>query len=860
MPQFLGFSAVNPALLWGSLAIASPIIIHLLARRRFKIIDWAAMDFLLEAEKRNRRRIRLEHLILLLLRILAILLIALMLSRLFLTPRGLGAMLVGDARSEHIVLLDDSPSTQLTRGAENVFDRSKQAVIQLAESIATEKPEDTLTVILTSRPTQPLINGHVLEVSRGGEGGALGESSQRQIDLLKQLEPSDKAAEIDKALMAVADHLDETEGSGALNRSVYVVTDMREHDWPSMDRGRQGAVARALTQVNERADAISVVDLGDEPEPNLGIVDLQPHEQLLVAGVQSQFNVTVHNYGPGEARDVRVMFTAGDAVQQEKSIEVIPAHADRTVAFTFTFRESAEGADDPIELEEALLGVDGGQPVEARWSQTFAANVTAEIEADALPADNRRVYGANVRRGVGVLIVDGDPAGIGGLAESHFLSRVLDPSREVDLTGYRMTRLEEVLPAEFNLDPYQVVILANVYQVDEEAAEKLRQWVADGGGLLMFMGDQVDPAIYNEQLGETGLLPGTVVELRGDQMQRDWVLPASQAANHPVTRLFAGAGEAVLSGVKVFQWWGLEVDGEADEGETPLLGAAVDEDDAAQGAADGEGEFAADPASRIRVLARLTDPAGSPFIIEKGIGDGRVLVVTTSADDDFTLWPSHPSYAITLIEAVRHLARESGGQTQLRVGDALVWPIDLNRFQASAMIQPPGAGQTVTVQAAEPTADAAAAAECRAQDGADADAPATADDETDAAADGSQDPPRPAAARRAEASAERIIHYATTDTAGIYELKLTPQDTPDQTRTVVFAANIDPAEGDLTPADRGVLQRDLEETGAQFVDGGSYLERGDAGGRVELWRALAIALLVVLCAEQLLAWVFGRRR
>ena len=50
----------------GALAAAGPIIIHLLNRRRFRVVEWAAMDFLREALERNRRvmhfrDILLEH-------------------------------------------------------------------------------------------------------------------------------------------------------------------------------------------------------------------------------------------------------------------------------------------------------------------------------------------------------------------------------------------------------------------------------------------------------------------------------------------------------------------------------------------------------------------------------------------------------------------------------------------------------------------------------------------------------------------------------------------------------------------------------------------------------------------------------
>ena len=56
---------LNPWMLLGAAAIASPILIHLLNKRRFKIVEWAAMDFLFQADKKNRKRVQLENFILL---------------------------------------------------------------------------------------------------------------------------------------------------------------------------------------------------------------------------------------------------------------------------------------------------------------------------------------------------------------------------------------------------------------------------------------------------------------------------------------------------------------------------------------------------------------------------------------------------------------------------------------------------------------------------------------------------------------------------------------------------------------------------------------------------------------------------
>src|SRR3954453_16416429 len=90
----------------GICAISLPVLIHLLNRRRFRIVDWAAMDFLLQADKESRRRIRLQHWLLLLLRSLAVALVGLLLARPLL-PTALTGILSA-VPCERIVVLDDS--------------------------------------------------------------------------------------------------------------------------------------------------------------------------------------------------------------------------------------------------------------------------------------------------------------------------------------------------------------------------------------------------------------------------------------------------------------------------------------------------------------------------------------------------------------------------------------------------------------------------------------------------------------------------------------------------------------------------------------------------------------------------------
>src|SRR5713101_6775287 len=101
-PLFL--NAVNMVV--GGALISSPIIIHLINRMRFKRLRWAAMEFLLKSQKRNRRRLIIEQLLLLFLRCLLVALVGL------LVMRFVRFSLAGLAQKPglHIALIDDTLS------------------------------------------------------------------------------------------------------------------------------------------------------------------------------------------------------------------------------------------------------------------------------------------------------------------------------------------------------------------------------------------------------------------------------------------------------------------------------------------------------------------------------------------------------------------------------------------------------------------------------------------------------------------------------------------------------------------------------------------------------------------------------
>src|SRR4051794_13124146 len=99
---------LSAPLLFGLALAAVPLIIHLLNRRRFQLVEWAPMKYLKLTIRSNRRRMRIEQLLLLLLRTLAIIMLILAIARPVLSRHVSGAWLTHGSRVSRVIVLDDS--------------------------------------------------------------------------------------------------------------------------------------------------------------------------------------------------------------------------------------------------------------------------------------------------------------------------------------------------------------------------------------------------------------------------------------------------------------------------------------------------------------------------------------------------------------------------------------------------------------------------------------------------------------------------------------------------------------------------------------------------------------------------------
>jgi len=792
IPWLSGF-LFNPALAVGTLAVASPILIHILSRRRFRKVPWAAMEFLLTAQKRNRRRVRLEQLILLALRCLAVFLIALMIARPFVRPGTAMALLGTGARTERLVILDDSFS-MLYRApggiasGQSVFDQGTAAVERLAKWLAGEAEADSLTLVLTSRPEMVSL--------------ALPSLSEQNLlrlhDHVASLSASHRPADM-SATLAAAANLVRARPMQA-NTYVYVVSDFQRRDWVLPAREGQKTPRSPLAPLAELpaekgSVRVGLIDVGAEAPFNVAVTGLTAAQPQTAAGVPARFDVAVGNYTNSPLVDVELANVI--AAQTLPPILIPRIDADRIV------RDSVE----------VTYPNDGSE---------FLRVSLAGAAMDGLALDNTRATAVSVAAAVRVLIVDGEPNVDPYLDEVYLLRTALRPQGRA-ASGNELTVIDDDQLDQADLSGYHVVILANALRISETAKRSLETFVRDGGGLAIFLGDQVDADLYNQRLFDEGrgVLPVAIGKAMSPPQGQTGVSFEEWDASRPMLRAFTDNLASILKQVRVTTFVAVDeatmatsaparvrTGGQAAGGTPVASGTHAADASLSTAPADTEEKQAVSTAS---VIARFGDPQRSAALIERPFGLGHVLLITTSVDQEWNDWASSFAYVPMMLEMVQHLARRPDDPGQVTVGTPLVLYFDETRFARSARIRTPDYPNEPEISL-EPVA-------------------------------------RP--------DGRKAFVYEDTNRAGMYRFELTSMAGDPVYHYA--AINPDSSESNLARASRADLDLALTEMKFDYVRDLSVMSTESAGARRELWWPLLMVAAVVLMAEHGLAWWFGAR-
>ena len=632
---------MNPLMLGlGALAVASPIIIHLLNRRRFKIVEWAAMDFLFEANKKNRRRVQIENFLLLFLRCLAMLLIGLLLARPFL-PTDVVKVVQPDQKFERIFLVDDSLSSQVLNGDMPSIDVAKDSLARLVTEFAdSNETEDWLTVALTSNAEQPILANEPVTK----------ETLPALLETIGKIEATDTQADYTASLSEVRRYFSGDEQN--VSRVAYFFSDMRVRDWAaSADTQPDTAPNQLFNQIALDSADCYLIDTGGPNDGNLAITSFRALD-LQVANRVIRFAAAVTNFGSSSINGVRVVFKVDDAPPQYQVVSNLLPGETKEVVFPYLFTSetdslgngSSEASDEPpFRNYKIVAEID---------RQSMTAD---ELNADQLLADSSAYSAARIFDGIPVLLVDGDPSAVAERSETHYLN-----SLNVLGTGLRsetvtVTELETV-----SLSKYRVIFLCNVDEASPDRIRSLKSWVEDGGNLVLMPGDKIRAATFNEsfyQAGE-GLSPISLNSIAGDPTMASWVNFEVDPQTHPALRIVVDSDQTSLSRVDVFSWWTSEFD-EAEVGKSLL------------------------------VPLRLNDDRNSPAMVERSWGGGRVIVFAIPGDGDWSMWPSSPTYAPVMIDMIDYLVGAVGEVANVKVGGKVTYPVDLSASESRVYLRDP---------------------------------------------------------------------------------------------------------------------------------------------------------------------------
>jgi hypothetical protein len=559
---------LHPVYLYGLLAASLPILIHLLNRRRMKRIRFPAVRFILLSQKRISRSYRLRHWLLLALRTMAIILLALLLANpIFQTGAGLFA---GGGTVSLVILLDNSLSMTWS-GDGSGFKRAKEAARLL---IASLNEGDRAALIPTN--------------ISGKAAFRLKEEKEVLSRELEAIEIADGTANFTAALDKAYQLLNAPAGQ----REIRLITDMGLTGWD------QFSIA-ALKQYDPSIP-LKTIHISAKQKPLNGAVkEIKLGGQGAGVNLPLQIEAVLANFGAAEIKDLLVQLSI-DGETKEQKLATVPPHGETSVNF------------------------------QSRLVKPGSHTGEITLKKEGFAGSPRTHFALQAQDKLNILVVDGDPQTALVRSETFFLSRALNPTGDQNSSLYLPTVIIADGLDAVALEPYQVVVLCNVAALTDAVAQKLRNYLSQGGGLLVFGGDRVQLDSYNQKLAQA--LPAQLRE-------KKLALEASAEkigkidVTHPALENFT---DAIL--------------------QESLAGARV------------WGYYRSDGAGKSTLISLAN---GAPLVVEQKVGSGGVVFIATSADRDWTDLPLKTAYLPLIQGLTNYLAGGKRGALDggVAVGD-----------------------------------------------------------------------------------------------------------------------------------------------------------------------------------------------
>lgn len=549
----------QPWFLLGTLAAFIPLLVHLFDRRRPREVPFAALDFVLKSQKRTASRLRLKRLLLYILRTLVLLAIPIALARPSFATDDVVSTRRGIAATA--VVLDTSLALRWSDGT-RLFDTAKDEARSVLRNLA---PEEPATVIICTRSPTAV--------------APVGFERGRLMNAIEDAALGFEAVDLNRCLEVGARALDD---SPLPNRRLVLVSaltqgSLRLETTPPMGANAKGEKVKPEFVVRDVAKGKEL--------PNRALVEMHAEAAPQLGPRAWQFTFTVRNFSKEAADDVELQLEVDGEVVQKGFVDLAP---EGTTQKTLSWKFAKGGV----------------------------TTVTGKLEPDSLPDDDTHSLVLSVPRALTALVVNGSPSPQKYKDEAFFTEAALSA------TGSPVRAVVRDADAAWRekLADYDVVMLLNVEAPPAEASRALAEFVNNGGGLFVSVGDRVDPETWNTSMG--GVLPRKlrVVKTAVEPGQGDASTRAARltqvALNHPVMVPFTGRAREGLLSTRFYRYALFE--GDAQGVETEVLGTMDD---------------------------------GAPVFLASRRGKGRVFVYCSTVDRDWSDLPIRTSF-LPLIQRV----------------------------------------------------------------------------------------------------------------------------------------------------------------------------------------------------------------
>jgi hypothetical protein len=507
----MGLSFLSPLLLWGTALAAAPVILHLIMRRKPVPYPFPALRFLQQRAVANRRRLRVNHLLLLLLRIAAVVLLAMALARPVL--RGAGWI----------------PEAEGPVAAAFVFDTAPRMALREANQTRLERAASMAKVLFGKLPSGSQVA--VFDTAGTPAAFSLAAAAEARVDRLSTASP---VVSLPGAMTAARRLL---EGSDLQRRELYVFTDCS-----------QGAWSQALDQSPEptlEQGSLSTLycDVAAKAPRNLAIENLDLSGERIASGTPLAVTTRIARVGPESTRQVAVEVAGEDG----------------------RFIRRAARSVTPGETRPELARFDiGGLPPGVHQGRVILDG------SDDLAADDVASFTVEVGAPVPVLVVSAAPAARTARLMTEALAPVV-----LRKAGTARFEPEPIAVDALDATDWKKVagmVLLDPPPLAERDADALANWVSEGHGLVVWLGPAARSGTAFNSAASRRLLGGDLVRVWRSPDAGNYLAPGS--FDHPVLAAFRRVGDAVpWQDFPVYRHW--EFAPAAAGGESDDAGATV---------------------------------------------------------------------------------------------------------------------------------------------------------------------------------------------------------------------------------------------------------------------------------------------